>query len=73
MLFVNKTQMFLILSLNNRFMYFKTLLSKHNKHILNKLQQTIPSQVLKTIMEGVFKNMVNWIHSNLNIDLKSSI
>ena len=32
-LFVNKTQMFLILPLNDRYMHFKTLLSKHNKYI----------------------------------------
>ena len=37
-LFVNKTQIFLMLSLNNTFMYFKMLLSKYNKYILNKLQ-----------------------------------
>ena len=33
-LVVNKTQMFLMLSLDNIFMYFKALFSKHNKYIL---------------------------------------
>ena len=71
-LFVNKTQMFLMLPLNNRCMYFKTLFSKHNKYILNKLQQIIQSQRLKnvfTVVEGFFKNIVDWIHSNLQKDL----
>ena len=38
-LFVNKTQMFLILSLNDRCMYFKALLSKYA--ILKKFQEII--------------------------------
>ena len=58
----NKTKMFLTLPLNNRCVYFKMLLSKHDKYILNKLQQIIQSQRLKnvfTIMEGAFKNIVD--------------
>ena len=42
------------------------------KYILNKLQQIIQSQRLKnvfTVSEGAFKNMVDWIHSNLHTDL----
>ena len=38
LLFVNKIQMLLMISWNGIFMYFKTLLSKHNKYIKNKLQ-----------------------------------
>ena len=71
-LFLNKTQTFLMLSLNSRCIYFRMLLSRHNKYILNKLQQIIQSQRLKNIsivMEGIFKNMFNWIYSNLHIDL----
>ena len=71
-LFVNKTQMFLMFSLNNRFMYFKTLLSKHNKYIEDKLQQIIELRRLKNVfiaVEGVFKNIVDWIYGNLHINL----
>ena len=69
---MNKIQILLIISLNVRFMYFKTLLSKHNKYMQNKLQQIIQSRRLKnifTVVEGAFKNIVDWIHSNLHIDL----
>ena len=61
-LFVNKTQMFWMLYLNNRFMYFKLLLSNYNKYIQQKLQQIIQSQRQKnlfTVMEGAFKNTVD--------------
>ena len=53
-------------------MYFKTLLSKHNKYIQDRLQQIIQSRRLKdvyTIVEGAFKNIVDWVYSNLHIDL----
>ena len=53
-------------------MYFETFFSKHNKYILNKLQQLIHSPRLKniiTVMEGAFKNMNNWIRSNLHRNL----
>ena len=71
-LFKDKTQMFLMLLLNDRCMYFKTFISKHNKYILNRLQQIVQSQRLKnifTVMEGAFKNMVDWIHGNRHVDL----
>ena len=71
-LFVNKNQMFLMLPLKDRCMYFETLFSKHNKYILNILQQLIQSQRLKnvfTILEGAFKNMNELVRSNLHIDL----
>ena len=71
-LFVNKTEMFLMLSLNNRFVYFKTLLSKHNKYIQNKRKQIIQSQRLKnifTIIKEAFKKIVDWIYGNQHIDL----
>ena len=53
-------------------MYFETLFSKYNKYILNILQQLIQSQRLKnvfTVLEGAFKNMNDWIRSNLHTDL----
>ena len=53
-------------------MYFERLFSKHNKYILNILQQFTQSRRLKnifTVLEGVFKNMNEWICSNLHTDL----
>ena len=54
-------------------MYFKTLLfSKHNKYILNILQDFTQSQRLKnifTVLKGSFKNMNDWISNNLHTDL----
>ena len=57
-------------------MYFKTLFSRHNKYILNKLQQIIQSERLKnifTVLEGAFKNMNDWICNNLDTDLTKYI
>ena len=71
-LFVNNTQMFTMLPLKGRSMCFETFFSKHNKYLLNKLQQLIQSQRLKNVfivMEGDFKNMDDQIHSNLYTDL----
>ena len=53
-------------------MYFETLFSNHDKYILYKHQQLIQLQKLKnvyTVVEGAFKNMGDWIRSNLHIDL----
>ena len=53
-------------------MYFETLFSKQNTYILNILQQLTQSQRLKkvfTVLERAFKNMNEWIHSNLHTDL----
>ena len=61
-LFMNKTQTVLMLPLDDRCMYFKMLFSKHNKYILNILQQIIQSQRLKnvfTVVEGTLKNMID--------------
>ena len=72
LLFVIKIKILLMISRNGTFMYFKTLLSKNYTYIQNKLQQIIHSQRLKnifTVVEGAFKNIVDWIHSNLHIDL----
>ena len=69
---MNKIQICLMISRDVIFMYVKTLLSKHNKYIQEKLLQIIQSRRLKntfTILEGAFKNIVHWIHSNLQIDL----
>ena len=43
LLLVNKTHICLMLYLNDIFMYFKTLLSKHDKYIQIKLKQIIQS------------------------------
>ena len=48
------------------------LFSNHNKYILNILQQIIQLQSLKhifTVLEEAFKNMNEWIRSNLHTDL----
>ena len=69
-LFVNKIQIFLMIYWNVRFMYFKTFLPKHNTYIQDKLQPIIQLRRLKnvfTVMEGDFKNIVDWIHNNLHI------
>ena len=61
-----------MISWNGTSMYFKTLLSKHDNYIQNKLEQFIQSIRLKnifTFVEGAFKNIVDWIYSNLHIDL----
>ena len=53
-------------------MYFKTFFSKYNGYILNILQQFTQTRRLKnifTILEGAFKNMNDWIRSNLHTDL----
>ena len=55
-----------------QYMYFETLFSKHNKYILNILQQFTQSQRLKNVfavLKEVFKNMNEWIGSNIHIDL----
>ena len=58
LLFVNKIQVLLMIYWNVRFMYFKTLLSKHNKYIQDRLQQIIQSRRLKdiyTVVEAAFQ------------------
>ena len=53
-------------------MYFETLVSKHNKYLLNILQHFTHSRRLKNvfiILEGAFKNMNDWISNNLHTDL----
>ena len=52
-------------------MYFKTLSYKHNKYILNILQQIIWSRRLKNVFNGLevtFKNMNKWIRGDLHTD-----
>ena len=53
-------------------MYFKALLSKYSKYVQDRLQQINQSRKFKdvyTSMEGTFKNIVDWVRSNLHIDL----
>ena len=71
LLLMNKIQILLIISQNLRFIYFKALLSKHNKYVQNRLQQIIQARRYKDVyivVEGSFKNIVDWVHSNLHID-----
>ena len=72
LLFVNKIQVLLMISQNGRFMYFKTLPSKHNKRLQNGLQKIVQSRGFKavsTFMDRAFKNIVHWVRSNLHLDL----
>ena len=53
-------------------MYFKALLSEHNKRVQNRLQQIVQSRKFKavsTFVNGAFENIVNWVHSNLHLDI----
>ena len=71
-LFMKKVQMFLMLHIKDLCIYFQTLFSKNNRYILTMLQQFIQSRRLKnifTIFEVIFKNMNEWIRSNLHINL----
>ena len=64
--------MFLLSPIEDQCVYFETLFSKDNKYILYILQQLTQSQRLKnvfTVLEGVFKNINEWICSNLNTDV----
>ena len=52
-------------------MYFEIFYSQYNKYILNILEQLTQSQRLKnicTVLEGVFKNINEWICNNLHTD-----
>ena len=56
-------------------MWSERLISKHNKYILNILQQFTQARRLKnlfTILEGAFNNTNEWIHSNLHTNLGGS-
>ena len=53
-------------------MYFKTSLYKHNKYVQNRLQQIVQSrgsEAISTFVDGAFKNIVDWVRSNLRLDL----
>ena len=53
-------------------MCFKAQLFKYNKYVQERLEQIIKSKEYKdvyTIVEWGFKNLVDWVHSNLHIDL----
>ena len=70
-MFVKKIQLFVLSSVEDRCMHLELLFSKHNRYLLNKLQQIIESQRFKiifTILGGVSKNMKEWIHGNLHTD-----
>ena len=72
LLFVNKIQIILMISWNIRFMNVKALLSKYNKYVQNRLHQSVQSRGFKdvyTVMDRTFENIVDWVRSNLYIDL----
>ena len=72
LLFVNKLPILLMMSQNIGFMYFKALLSKHNKRVQNRLQQIVQLRgfkIISTFVDGAFNNIVNWVQNNLHLDL----
>ena len=72
LLFVNKIPVLLMISCNIRFIHFKALLSKHNKRVQNRPQQIVQSRRFKTrstYVDRDFENIVDWVHSNLHLDL----
>ena len=75
-LFVKKIQIFVLSSIEDQYMNFETLFFNYNKYILYILQQVTQSQRLKnvfTVLEGVFKNINEWICSNLHTNLTKYI
>ena len=72
LLFMNKIPILLMISRNIEFVRLKALLSKHNKRVQNRLQQIVQSRGFKavsTFVDGAFKNIVDWVQSNLHLDL----
>ena len=72
LLFVNKIPILLMISRNTGFMHFKALLSKHNKHVQNGLQQIVQSRRFKAVyifVDRVFENIVDKVQSNLHLDI----
>ena len=68
---MQKIQIFVLSSVEDRYTHFEKLFSKHKNYIPNILQQIIQSQRLKnvfTVLEGAFKNVNKWIHGNLYTD-----
>ena len=71
-LFVKKIQLFLMSPIKNWCMYFKTLFFKYNKYVLTILQHFTQSRRLNnvfTTLERAYKNMNDWICSNLHKNL----
>ena len=71
MLFVKKTQLLILASVENRCLHFELLFSKHTKYLLNIIQHMIQSRRLKvilTILGIVYNNTKVQIHINLCID-----
>ena len=70
-LLVKKVRLFILLSLENRYMDLESLFSKHTKYLLNIIQQIIQSRRFKailTILGVVSKNIKEWIRMNLRTD-----
>ena len=70
--FVNKIPILLMISCNIRFMHFKALLHKYNKFMQKRLQQIVRLRGFKavsTFVDRAFENIVDWVRSNLHIDL----
>ena len=67
-LFVKKIRLFILSSVENRYMEYESLFSKHTMYLLNIIQQIIQSRRFKamlTILRVVSKNTKEWICMNL--------
>ena len=74
-LFVNKIPFLLATSQDIGFIYCKALLSKHGNRVQNGLQQIILDyqsrgfKVVSMFRDGEFEPLVDWVQSELHIDL----
>ena len=67
-LFVKKIRLFILSSVENRWVEFEPLFSEHIMYLLNIPQQSIQSQRFKailTILGVISKNKKEWTHINL--------
>ena len=74
-LFVNKIPFLLATSQDIGFIHCKAFLSKHGKHVQNRLQQIILDyqargfKVVSMFRDREFEPLFDWIQSELHIDL----
>ena len=69
---MNKIQIFVLSTPEDRYTYFETLFYEHKNNIIIILQQIIQSQrfmKVSTILKGVLKNMVKWLNISLPTNL----
>ena len=67
-LFVEKIRLFILLPVENRYMEYEMLFSKHNMYLLSIIQQVIQSRRFKAILttlKFVSKNTKGWICMNV--------